>query len=238
MMRTEGWKEIEDRQLSEYGYQIKAQVLQGFTHRQAGFSVVLLGDSLTDYGEWSEFEWADNIQIYNRGIAGDTCRGMRNRLDSIEKLSPDCLFLMAGINNLSVAQPLHVAEREYKLLVETIVQKLPSCQKYIFSILPINNQIYKNRHIPDNTMVTQTSHMKNMSFSHNHTALSNKHYQAADFCSALRIYSGSLLTKSCAITCSCLSVAWNTVLILASITSCKIIMDCWNVTSAISFTIR
>ncbi|MDY6350620.1 MAG: hypothetical protein SPL62_09045, partial [Selenomonas sp.] len=39
---------------------------------------------------------------------------------------------------------------------------------------------------------TQTSHMKNMSFSHNHTALSNKHYQAADFCSALRIYSGSL----------------------------------------------
>ncbi|XOQ27489.1 MAG: hypothetical protein ACFWT1_03340 [Selenomonas sp.] len=85
---------------------------------------------------------------------------------------------------------------------------------------------------------TQTSHMKNMSFSHNHTALSNKHYQAADFCSALRIYSGSLLTKSCAITCSCLSVAWNTVLILASITSCKIIMDCWNVTSAISFTIR
>ena len=85
---------------------------------------------------------------------------------------------------------------------------------------------------------TQTSHMKNMSFPHNHTALSNKHYQAADFCSALRIYSGSLLTKSCAITCSCLSVAWNTVLILASITSCKIIMDCWNVTSAISFTIR
>lgn len=86
--------------------------------------------------------------------------------------------------------------------------------------------------------ITQTSHMKNMSFPHNHTALSNKHYQAADFCSALRIYSGSLLTKSCAITCSCLSVAWNTVLILASITSCKIIMDCWNVTSAISFTIR
>ena len=29
--------------------------------------------------------------------------------------------------------------------------------------------------------------MKNMSFSHNHTALNNKHYQAADFCSALRI---------------------------------------------------
>lgn len=153
MMRTEGWKEIENRQLSEYGYQIKAQVLSGFTRRQAGFSVVLLGDSLTDYGEWSEFEWADNIQIYNRGIAGDTCRGMRDRLDSIEKLSPDCLFLMAGINNLSVAQPLYVAEREYKLLVETIIQKLPNCQKYIFSILPINNQIYKNRHIPDNTMI-------------------------------------------------------------------------------------
>ena len=90
----------------------------------------------------------------------------------------------------------------------------------------------------ENEFLTQTSHMKNMSFSHNHTALSNKHYQAADFCSALRIYSGSLLTKSCAITCSCLSVAWNTVLILASITSCKIIMDCWNVTSAIFFTIR
>ena len=104
------------------------------------------------------------------------------------------------------------------IMIKIIIQKLPCTMLFIKK--------------------TQTSHMKNMSFSHNHTALSNKHYQAADFCSALRIYSGSLLTKSCAITCSCLSVAWNTVLILASITSCKIIMDCWNVTSAISFTIR
>ena len=54
---------------------------------------------------------------------------------------------------------------------------------------------------------TQTSHRKNMYISHSHTPFSNKHHQATDFCSALRIYSGSLLTKSCAITCICSSVA-------------------------------
>lgn len=55
--------------------------------------------------------------------------------------------------------------------------------------------------------LTQTSHRKNMYISHSHTPFSNKHHQATDFCSALRIYSGSLLTKSCAIACICSSVA-------------------------------
>lgn len=46
-----------------------------------------------------------------------------------------------------------------------------------------------------------------MYISHSHTPFSNKHHQATDFFSALRIYSGSLLTKSCAIACICSSVA-------------------------------
>ena len=168
------------------------------------------------------------------------------------------LFNKINLSNCYNILTSYVIHLFSKVIVSRLANTAPVMRAFMLSLSQsIFTQVIKNNNTNTNILlrfldvsiiaspiqlvfyyITQTSHMKNMSFSHNHTALSNKHYQAADFCSALRIYSGSLLTKSCAITCSCLSVAWNTVLILASITSCKIIMDCWNVTSAISFTIR
>ncbi len=43
--------------------------------------VVLLGDSLTDFGEWPDL--LPDLSVQNRGISGDTVWGVQKRLDQI-----------------------------------------------------------------------------------------------------------------------------------------------------------
>jgi hypothetical protein len=66
--------------------------------------VLMLGDSLTEYGPWSEL--FPNIRIGNRGISGDTSAGARERLSSILASRPKAVFVMVGINDLTSDVPL------------------------------------------------------------------------------------------------------------------------------------
>lgn len=60
--------------------------------------VVLLGDSLTDFGEWPDL--LPDLSVQNRGISGDTVWGVQKRLDQIWRSEPRIVFLMIGINDL------------------------------------------------------------------------------------------------------------------------------------------
>ena len=61
--------------------------------------VVMLGDSLTELGEWQEM--FPKVKIANRGISSDTTSGILERLDEVLVAQPRKVFLMAGINDLS-----------------------------------------------------------------------------------------------------------------------------------------
>jgi lysophospholipase L1-like esterase len=61
--------------------------------------VVMLGDSLTELGEWQEM--FPEVKIANRGISSDTTSGILERLDEVLEAQPRKVFLMAGINDLS-----------------------------------------------------------------------------------------------------------------------------------------
>ena len=58
--------------------------------------IMMLGDSITDEGEWSEF-WGEVVQ--NRGISGDTTSGV---LDRLYTLNPNTkrVFIMIGVNDI------------------------------------------------------------------------------------------------------------------------------------------
>ena len=47
------------------------------------YKIVMLGDSITDEGQWDEL--LNNSKVQNRGISGDTTDGVLDRLDSINK---------------------------------------------------------------------------------------------------------------------------------------------------------
>ena len=77
-----------------------------YKHRKSQFEVlalnekyktIMLGDSITDEGQWDEL--LNNDTIENRGISGDTIDGVLDRLDTINK-NIEKVFIMIGVNDI------------------------------------------------------------------------------------------------------------------------------------------
>ena len=57
--------------------------------------IIFLGNSITNGAEWAEL--FKNKHVKNRGISGDICMGVYDRLDAILKGKPAKIFLLIGI---------------------------------------------------------------------------------------------------------------------------------------------
>jgi lysophospholipase L1-like esterase len=109
--------------------------------------IVFLGDSITEAAEWSEI--FPNETIVNRGIGGDTTRGILLRLNSILAAHPQKLFLMIGINDLYYGNSPRTTVEHYEEIIQAIRTGSPETAIYIQSTLPVNNQDFDD--IPVNT---------------------------------------------------------------------------------------
>jgi lysophospholipase L1-like esterase len=83
--------------------------------------VIMLGDSITEGIDWHEV--FPNVRILNRGIAGDTTKGVLKRLDEIIARRPKVVFLMIGINDLQAGVPVHIVSANIRSIVGTLEQK-------------------------------------------------------------------------------------------------------------------
>lgn len=100
------------------------------THRD----VVVVGDSLTERGEWWELL---ERPVANRGVAGDTVAAVRARLDDVAALDPRVVFVLVGINDLLAgASPDALAARHAALIAE-LRRRLPRARIVVESLLPI-----------------------------------------------------------------------------------------------------
>ncbi len=104
-------------------------------------SILLLGDSITDEGEWSD--WFPAATIHNRGISGDTTSGMLERLPDLLQTPPQAIFLMIGINDLIVLgrSPEQVLSH-YQQILTLIQQRAPQTQVYVQSVLPVSDLVF------------------------------------------------------------------------------------------------
>lgn len=98
-------------------------------------SIIFLGDSLTEHGQWSELFGSDTIM--NRGIAGDHCDRVMLRLESLKKLNPEKIFLLIGVNDLAFDSPKKVIKKYQDLLTE-VLKQFPETTLYLESLLPVN----------------------------------------------------------------------------------------------------
>ncbi len=98
--------------------------------------IVFVGDSLTDFCEWQEF--FRTVSISNRGLAGDTSRGVLNRIDSILESRPQKIFIMIGINDLLQGENVDKIANNYQLILQALRDKAPQTQVFIQSTLPLN----------------------------------------------------------------------------------------------------
>ncbi len=82
-------------------------------------SVVLLGDSITQ--GWPDLSrFFPGVKIANRGISGDTTRGMLIRLkDDVLSLNPTCVVMLMGTNDLEErAEPATIAANVSAIIKE------------------------------------------------------------------------------------------------------------------------
>lgn len=104
--------------------------------------LVFVGDSLTEFGEWSEL--FPGVTTANRGIGGDNTVALAKRLDALGDISGSTVMLMIGINDFLAlgATPDEVAGR-----YEAILRDLTARARHVVvqSTLPVTE--------PENTAV-------------------------------------------------------------------------------------
>lgn len=101
------------------------------------FSTIFLGNSLTQAGEWEQY--FPNLKPINRGISGDNTAGVLNRLADVTALSPEKLFILIGVNDISQNYTNAYLLNQYKKIIAQIKAESPDTQIYFQSLLPINN---------------------------------------------------------------------------------------------------
>ena len=102
-------------------------------------SVVLLGDSHVDWGEWHEL--LGRADVLNRGINGDTIAGALARIEPIIAGRPGQIVIMLGTNDLlRGASPARVLA-DYRQLLAHIRARSPSVAIAVNSVFPIRRML-------------------------------------------------------------------------------------------------
>ncbi len=97
-------------------------------------ATVFLGDSITEFNDWSEVFGA---QVLNRGISGDKTKDVLARIGPIVSLRPRRILLMVGINDLFWGRTTQATFNDYSQIVHTIRLDSPETVIYLESILPV-----------------------------------------------------------------------------------------------------
>lgn len=92
-------------------------------------TVVMLGDSLTQWGEWNELI---GPQVANRGIGGDTSGALLKRFDASVPASATTVVIMIGLNDIKAPGWTAVKSRENLM---NIVQGLKGRRVILQSVL-------------------------------------------------------------------------------------------------------
>lgn len=99
--------------------------------------IIFLGNSITNGCEWSEL--FQNKNVKNRGISGDVCMGVYDRLEPIVKGEPAKIFLLIGINDVSRGASVDEIISKIEMIIHKIKSESPKTKLYLQSILPVND---------------------------------------------------------------------------------------------------
>jgi lysophospholipase L1-like esterase len=96
--------------------------------------MILAGDSLSLW--FPERLLPVNQQWLNQGISGETSKGLMNRLHLWNKLKPERIFLMVGINDLLRGENDQVILANTRKILRTLRDRHPESTVVLQSILP------------------------------------------------------------------------------------------------------
>jgi len=98
-------------------------------------SIVFLGDSITQ--NWGDVgSYFPGIKTANRGISGDTTRGVLIRLEDVFALHPKGIVLLIGTNDLDEKAEPETIAANMKLILEAIRNNNPNTPVVLCSVFP------------------------------------------------------------------------------------------------------
>ncbi|HMG56575.1 MAG TPA: GDSL-type esterase/lipase family protein [Kofleriaceae bacterium] len=143
--------------------QARAALFHALAGPAAHRDVVLLGDSLTERGEW--WELLDRPAA-NRGIANDTIAGVRARLDDVVALAPRLVFVLIGVNDLMAGATPEAMAADHAALIAELRRRLPGARLVVESLLPIRDELVAD----DEPLTTQAVRRANQLLARGATA--------------------------------------------------------------------
>jgi lysophospholipase L1-like esterase len=97
-------------------------------------TIVFLGDSITQGGDWGA--WFPEVNAVNQGIGGDTTDDVLRRLDAVVAAAPDEILLLIGTNDLGTRQSVEHLVRNIQSILVELRRDLPGARMLLQSILP------------------------------------------------------------------------------------------------------
>lgn len=129
------WNRITNRGLSQEYFMLKDQYAK---LPSDSTDILLLGNSLTYGGAWSE--WLSPHKVANRGIPGDGIEGVQERMADYIPLQPKLIIVMIGINDLAY-HPKEWLLTKYPIFLKQLQRDFSSTKIVLQSILPVNNNV-------------------------------------------------------------------------------------------------
>jgi hypothetical protein len=80
--------------------------------------LIMLGDSITWLADWNAL--LPGISVANRGIPGDTTRGVLSRLDAVLAIHAKCAALLIGVNDVLSGVPTDLIAANYAAIVSRL----------------------------------------------------------------------------------------------------------------------
>ncbi len=113
-------------------------------------AVVFLGDSITQ-GWGPDFKQAfEGMKLANRGIGGDTTRGMLIRLqEDVLTLRPQAVVLLMGTNDIEVGVPVEAIGRNFRRIAAALKAHDPKMPVIVCRIFPSS----ATKHRPKETIL-------------------------------------------------------------------------------------
>ena len=125
----------QDRKYSTFYYQ-RATLFEALPVTSS--DIIFLGNSITNGAEWAEL--FNDKHVKNRGISGDICMGVYDRLDAVLKGKPAKIFLLIGINDVSRGAPADTIVSRIGMIVGKIKEDSPKTKLYLQSVLPVTDR--------------------------------------------------------------------------------------------------
>ncbi len=140
-------------------YKDKSILFEIFLNKNKYYKpTVFLGDSIIEAIDWKEL--FSNETLLNRGIGSDTVSGVINRLESITKLNPSTVFIMIGINDISLGGDTKAMFKKYQYLINTL--KKQNIRIVILSTLYTQVSKYNSKVEKFNILLKKLSLNKNI----------------------------------------------------------------------------